>query len=100
MNSPTSYTPAEIPVTDGAEVLIYAATVCGAVYLCENPGTTGWPRAWLFRGNTPGSQQQQQGVGATMRVPGPFSPGDLVGSVELVSAGGASSEFYVQELPQ
>ena len=96
--SKPNYSQALLPVTDGAEVSITAATYCRAIYLAENPGATGWPRAFLVRLSMGGSSQHQQAAGTTYRIPGPFAPGEVAGTVEPVSNGGDSSTFNVAKL--
>lgn len=96
-NSPNLTRPA-LAVTDGAEVTVTVISACQAVYVSENPGASGWPRAFLVRLTGPGSQQQQVAPGTQYAIPGPFQPGDIAGKLELVSAGGDSSTFNVTEM--
>ena len=93
-----NYTQAGFAVTDGAEATITAITYCAAIYVNEQATASGWPRGYLYRGTVPGSSQQPVAQGTTYRIPGPFSPGDVAGTVELKSAGGDSSTFNVAEL--
>lgn len=96
--SKPNYTQAALAVTDGAEVTVVAVTYCAAIYANEQATATGWPRGWLFRGTSPGSAQHPVAPGTQYRIPGPFAPGDIAGTVELASAGGDSSTFNVAEL--
>jgi hypothetical protein len=96
--SKPNYTRPTLAVTDGAEVTITALTFCQAVYVSESPAASGWPRGFLVRLTVAGSAQHNVAPGTTYRVPGPFSPGDTVALVELVSAGGDSSTYNVAEL--
>lgn len=98
MATKPNYTQALRAVTDAAETTITALTYCGAVSVSENSGATGWPRAFYFRGTVAGSSQHLQPAGSSYRIPGPFQPGDIVGYVELISAGGDSSTLNVAEL--
>lgn len=93
-----NYTQPQLAVTDAAEVNVVATTYCAAIYASENPGATGWPRSFLVRLTVAGSQQHRQAQGSSYRIPGPFSPGDIAGTLELVSAGGDSSTFNIAEL--
>jgi hypothetical protein len=93
-----NYTRPAIAVTDGAETTITALTFCQAVYIAESSAASGWPRAFLVRGTTPGSAQHTVAAGTNYRIPGAFVPGDTVATVELVSNGGDSSTFNVAEL--
>lgn len=96
--SKPNYTQPALAVTDGAEVNITVKTFCQAVYVLESSGSAGWPRNFYYRGTVPGSQQHLQGIGALCKIPGPFQPGDVAGTIELISAGGDSSNFNVAEL--
>ena len=93
-----NYTQPALTVTDGAEVSIVATTFCQAIYVTEQPTATGWPRGFLYRGTVAGSAQHPVAPGTTYRIPGPFSPGDVAGQIELKSAGGDTSTFNVAEL--
>ena len=96
--SKPNYTQSAMAVTDGAETNIVAVTYCAALYVSEQPTASGWPRGWLYRGTVPGSAQHPVAAGTQYRIPGPFGPGDVAGTVELKSAGGDSSTFNVAEL--
>jgi len=85
-------------ITDASEVTVTAKTFCAAVYVNESPAASGWPRGFLVRLTVAGSVQHNVAAGGIFRAPGPFQPGDTVCTVELVSAGGDSSNFQVQEL--
>lgn len=91
-----NYTQGALAVTDGAEATI--VTYCQAVYLSEVPTASGWPRGYLYRATVAGSAQHPVAAGTQYRIPGPFSPGDVAGTVELKSAGGDSSTFNIAEL--
>ena len=93
-----NYTQAALAVTDGAETQIIAQTFCAAMYVTERPTATGWPRIFLFRGTVAGSSQHPVSPGTQYRIPGPFSPGDIAGTIELNPAAGDSSTFNVAEL--
>lgn len=93
-----NYTQPLRAVTDAAETTITAVTYCNALYVAENPGAIGWPRAFYVRGTVNGSAQQLQTAGSNYRFPGPFAPGDIAGYVELISNGGDSSTLNVAEL--
>ena len=96
--SKPNFTQAALAVTDGAETNIVVQTYCQAVYVTERPTATGWPRIFLFRGSLTGSSQQPVTQGTQYRIPGPFQPGDIVGTIELNPNGGDSSTFNVAEL--
>lgn len=88
-----------LPVTDAAEVNITVRTYCQKVIAWEQNTQAGWPRNYYFRGPVPGSLQNPQGIGSIMTIPGPFMPGDVIGQLELVSAGGDSTVFNLSEQP-
>jgi hypothetical protein len=96
--SKPNYTQPGLAVTDGAESTITVRTFCQAVYVFEQSTQAGWPRVFLYRGTVAGSSQQPIAAGSQLRIPGPFYPGDVAGTVELASNGGDSSVFNVQEL--
>lgn len=93
-----NYTEAALAVTDGAEVSVIAVTYCKAIYASEQPTASGWPRGFLFRGTVPGSSQHPAAPGTQYRIPGPFAPGDVAGTLELKANSGDSSTFNVAEL--
>jgi hypothetical protein len=87
-----------LTVTDAAQVNVTASTFCAALYVSESSVAAGWPRTFLVKGPMPGSVQIAQTPGASFRFPGPFQPGDIVGSVELNPASGDTSIFNIAEL--
>jgi hypothetical protein len=89
---------ATLTVTDGAEVQVIAQTYCAQIIISESFTASGWPHGFYVRGSVPGSAQIAQTQGASWRFPGPFQPGDVAGTLELTSAGGASTTFNVAEL--
>lgn len=93
-----NFTQPGLAVTDGAEVEIVAQTYCKTIYVSEQPTAAGWPRGYLYRGTVAGSAQHPVAAGERYRIPGPFRPGDVAGTLELASAGGDSSTFNVAEL--
>ena len=96
--SKPNYTQSALAVTDGAETQVVAQTYCAALYVSERPTASGWPRGYLYRGTVPGSAQQPVAPGTQYRIPGPFSPGEAGGTLELAFASGDSSTFNVAEL--
>jgi hypothetical protein len=88
-----------LPVTDGAETWWYAQSYCNVVVAWEQSTASGWPRQYLARGANLTSAQTPQNRAEIVRFVGPFEPGDKVGSIELVSAGGDASTFNVWETP-
>ena len=98
MSTKPNYSQPLLAVTDGAETQIVAVTYCAAIYVTESPVASGWPHGFLVRLPVGGSAQHAQAPGTSFRLPGPFCPGDVAGTVELKSAGGDSSNFNVAEL--
>ena len=88
-----------VTVTDGAEVTITVLSpYCAKIQVYEDPSATGWPRQYLVRGSAPTAVQNRVTAGWSYIFPGPFTAGDIAGKLELVSAGGDTSSFYIQEL--
>ncbi len=93
-----NFTQPALAVTDGAETQVIAVTYCAAMYASEQPTAAGWPRGFLFRGTVPLSAQHPVAPGTQYRIPGPFAPGDVAGTLELKANSGDSSTFNIAEL--
>ena len=89
-----------LAVSDAAEVTVIAQTFCACIVVRESPVVSGWPRNFLVRLSIGGSSQIPISKGSSYQFVGPYAPGDVAGKIELVSNGGDSSTFTVEELPK
>jgi hypothetical protein len=88
-----------LAVSDAAETSVVAKSFCKGIVVTEQPNAAGWPRNFMIRGPMAGSAQNVVVKAGAYRFEGPFQPGDVAGTVELISAGGDSSTFNVSEVP-